>query len=99
PNGRLLIYCESDVVLYDGPMRYRRLPVFRIVPGEIYGTTEGYTDAFDLIGIQEALNALVSIAFTNQQANGVQKIWVPEGGNFSATMLAKGLAILRGPQG
>lgn len=99
PNGRLLIYCSDDCVLYDGPIPYKTLPLKRIVPGEIFGTTEGYSDAFDLMGIQEAVNVLISIAFTNQQANGVQKIWLPEGSNISSTMLSKGLAILRGPAG
>lgn len=99
PNGRLLIYCTDDCILYDGPIPYRRLPLQRIVPGEIFGTTEGYSDAFDIMGIQEAVDTLYSIIFSNQQANGVQKIWVPEGGNISSQMLSKGLAILRGPAG
>lgn len=102
PNGRLIIYCNQDVILYDGPCPPpydEHLPVFRIVPGEIFGTTEGYSDAFDLQGIQEAINHLVSISFTNLQANGIQKLWVPEGANISSTTLSKGLAIIRSAQG
>jgi hypothetical protein len=99
PNGRLVVYCATDCVLYDGPLPYKTLPLFRIVPGEIFGTTEGYTDAFDLMGLNEAYNTLFSTAFTNQQANGVQKIWMPEGGNLTAQQVSKGLALLRGPAG
>jgi hypothetical protein len=100
PNGRLLIYAGDDIVLYDGPTPYEdKLPLFRIVPGEIMGTTEGYSDAFDLIGIQEAVNTLVSIAFTNQQANGTQKIWAPDGCTLTVTQLSRGLSFLKSPQG
>lgn len=102
PQGRMLVYLSADVVLVDGPAPkpYRDwLPSHRIVPGEYFETTEGWSDAFDLQGIQEALNILVSIGFTNLQANGVQKLWVPEGANVSATTLSKGLAILRTPAG
>jgi len=56
PNGRYMIFCDSDTILYDGPIPYSRLPIFRIVPGEIFGTTEGYSDAFDLIPLQEAIS-------------------------------------------
>lgn len=100
PNGRLLIWCDDDCVLYDGPTPYAdKMPIFRIVPGEIFGTTEGYSDAFDLIGMQEAIDVLVSIAFSNQSANGTQKIWMPTGGEITHQQLAKGLALLRSPAG
>lgn len=98
PNGRLIMYCDQEVILFDGPCPppYDKcLPAFRIVPGEVFGTTEGYTDAFDLHGIQEAVNTLFSIGFTNIQANGIQKIWIPEGANVSSTTLSKGLAVIR----
>lgn len=102
PNGRLIVYCSQNIILYDGPCPPpydETLPDFRMVPGEIFGSTEGWTDAFDLQGIQEAVDILVSIGFTNLQANGVQKLWVPEGANLKAETLSKGLAILRGAPG
>lgn len=102
PSGRLTIYCSQDVILYDGPAPppYDKvLPVFRIIPGEVFGTTEGYSDAFDLLGIQEAINILLTIGITNLNAQGIQKIWIPEGANVSASLLSKGLAIIRTPQG
>lgn len=92
PNGRLVIFCNKDVVLYDGPIPYKRLPVFRIVPGEIYGTTEGYTDAYDLLALQEVFNVCVSTAFSNIQAFGVQNVLIPEGCNLSVDQLSQSLA-------
>jgi hypothetical protein len=98
PNGRMIIHCGSDCVLYDGPVpppMDETLPAFRIVPGEIFDSQEGYSDAFDLQGINEAINVLVSTGFTNLQANGIQKLWVHPNSNISSSTLAKGLAIIR----
>lgn len=97
PNGRYLIRGEDGLVLYDGPIPYRRLPVFRIVPGEVFGTVEGYSDAYDIIGPQQAVNTLYSTAFTNLQAFGTQAIAVYEGSNISKGQLGN-LAIIKVPQ-
>lgn len=94
PNGRYLLFCNGETVLYDGPIPYESLPVFRITPGEVFGTTEGYSDAFDLMGIQQALNVLASTIFSNESTFGVQSILVPEGANVSHTQLSKGMAAI-----
>jgi hypothetical protein len=98
PNGRLVIFLSDDIVLYDGPMPYDNLNLFRIVPGDIFGTTEGYSDAFDVIPINEAINVLLSTIFTNQQAHGIQKVWVREGSNLTAQQISKALAVLKSPE-
>jgi hypothetical protein len=90
-NGRFMLFCDDDIVLYDGPIQYERLPLFRIVPGEIFGTTEGYTDGFDLMGPQEVIDTLGSAAFSNQSAFGVQNVLIPENCNLQVTTLADGL--------
>lgn len=63
------------------------------------GTVEGYTDFFDLQGMQEAVDVLMSAAFTNQQAHAIQKIYIPTGGDVTVQMLSKALAAIRGPAG
>lgn len=99
-NGRYMLFLADDCVLYDGPIPYSRIPVFRIVPGEIAGTTEGYTDAFDLVALQETLNVLISSVFTNQQAFAVQNVLVPESSGLSTEMLSQNLRFLKyNPQG
>jgi hypothetical protein len=94
PNGRYMLFCTSGTVLYDGPIPYSKLPVFRITPGDVFGTTEGYTDAFDIMPIQEAINVLASTVFSNESALGVQNILVPNGSAITAEELAKGLRII-----
>lgn len=79
PNGRYCVYLDSDVILMDTVMPYRRLPVYRVSPSEILGTPFGYTPMFDLLPMQDALNSLYSTILTNQNAFGVQNILNPRG--------------------
>jgi len=95
PNGRYYKFYNSKLWAYDGGIQYSRLPVFPMSPGERFDTTEGYTDAFDIMGLQDAANVLHSIPFTNQQALGVQFIHLPDGCELSETMF-RGLAVLKG---
>jgi hypothetical protein len=96
PNGRYTLFCENGVVLYDGPIPYEQIPLFRISAGDVIGSTECYSDAFDLIGITEVYNTLYSTAFTNQQAFGVQSIWLPQGCEMSTEAINDNLVIFRG---
>lgn len=96
PEGRYLLYLDDDIVLSDSPMPYRQLPVYRISPGDILGTPYGYTNMFDLLPVQDAVNSLYSTALTNQNAFGVQNIWVPRGVDISVNQLAGGLNIIEG---
>lgn len=100
PNGRYILYINADIVLYDGPIPYTKLPVDRIVQAEIHGTISGYADAWDLMPLQEAYNVLISSAYTNQQAFGVQNILIPRTANLSVEQLSKHLAGIKyDPQG
>lgn len=84
PNGRMQKRLNNGVVLYDGPYPYgEKFNVFRIAPGEIFGSTEGYTDLYDLLQLQDVVNVLDSSIFTNQKAFGVQAIAVADGSNVS----------------
>lgn len=95
-SGRFTKFIGTKKSLYDGAMQYRRLPVFRIAPGEQFDTCEGYTDAFDQMALQEAVNVLISTAFSNLQAYAGQKLWLPEGCEISPSLIDDGMAILKG---
>lgn len=94
PDGRYIMFLSDDIVLYDGSMPYRVLPVFRISPSDILGTPYGYTTIFDLLPLQEAINSLYSTILSNQSAFGVQNILVPRGADISVSQLAGGLNII-----
>ena len=91
PEGRYILYLDNDVVLMDTPMPYRRLPIYRITPGDILGTPFGYTPMFDLLPMQDALNSLYSTILTNQNAFGVQNILNPRGNDVRLNQVEGGL--------
>jgi hypothetical protein len=99
PEGRYLLFLSTDIILIDMPMPYRRLPVYRISPSEIMGTAFGYTPMFDLLPLQDALNALYSTVLTNQHTFGVQNIYVPRGADIQLKALEGGLNIIEGNTG
>ncbi len=94
PDGRYLLFLSTDVVLLDTKMPYRQLPVFRISPSDIMGTPYGYTDMFDILPLQEGLNALYSTVMTNQNAFGVQNLWVPPGSNIQVSSLPGAMNVI-----
>lgn len=94
PNGRYLLFVESNIVLMDSPMPYRKLPVYRIAAGDILGTPYGYTDTFDLLPIQEALNSLYSTVLTNQNAFGVQNVLLPRGTDIAPSSIAGAMNLI-----
>lgn len=96
PEGRYLLFVDSDAVLLDAPMPYRVIPVFRIAPSTIMGTPYGYTPMFDIFPIQEGINALYSTIMTNQNAFGVQNLWVPRDADVSFASLQAGMNIIEG---
>ena len=96
PEGRYLMYLDDDTILEDAPIPYRELPIYRISPSDILGTPYGYTTMFDLLPIQDGINILYSTALTNQNAFGVQNIYVPRGADISLNQLGGGLNVIEG---
>lgn len=96
PDGRYMLFVAEDIVLQDVPLPYRVLPVFRISPGDLLGTPYGYTPLFDILPIQDAMNSLYSTILTNQNAFGVQNIYVPRGADINVNQLQGGLNVIEG---
>lgn len=94
PEGRYMLYLDSDIILMDTNMPYRELPIYRIAPSDILGTPFGYTSMFDLLPIQDAVNSLYSTVLTNQNAHGVPNILNPMGNNVSPQQLEGGMGFI-----
>lgn len=94
PDGRYMLFLDSEVVLLDTKMPYRLIPIFRIAPSDILGTPYGYTPMFDIFPIQEAINASYSAIMTNQNAFAVQNVFVPRGSDIVVSSLSGGLNII-----
>jgi hypothetical protein len=96
PEGRYLLFLDEGLPLMDTPLPYRDIPIYRISPSTIMGTPYGYTDLFDVLPIQEAINVLYSTIFTNQYTFGVQSIYVPRGADINIKSIEGGLNIIEG---
>lgn len=91
PYGRYVMYLSKDIILIDDALPYQKLPIFRISYRDILGTPFGYTNMFDLLPLQEEVNALYSTAVTNNHTFGVQNIVSQRDSGLTMTELAGGL--------
>lgn len=87
----------GDTIIADSPLLYRRIPVFRLAASNIDNTILGYTLAFDLVGIQQASDALVTAALTNNLTFSLQNIWSPDA-NIKMSDLGDGLSLITSTQ-
>lgn len=94
PQGRIVRFLSKDVILVDSPLPFDDFPVYRIAPANQEETTFGYSIAFDLLAIQEAIDKLISIIITNQLTFGVQNIVAPIGTKLSPQQLLDGLNLI-----
>ncbi len=94
PDGRYLLFLDYALTLMDAPMPYDTLPIYRISPSDILGTPFGYTPMFDILPIQDAVNALFSTILSNQSAFGVQNIMMPRGTDIVPSSLLGGLNLI-----
>lgn len=94
PEGRLVVVASDDCILFDGPLPYKKPYVFCITPGWQYETGFGHSNMFDLLPLQDALDANFSAIVTNQSANAVQNFQVPKGSGLNVTKVMDGMNVL-----
>lgn len=95
-EGRYMLYLSDDVVLMDGPLPYRDIPIYRLSPSNIMGTPYGYTDMFDVYPIQEMMNSIYSGIASNQNNFLVQSLFVKRGSDIVTESLSGGMNIIEG---
>lgn len=96
PNGRYLLFSDEKSIFIDMALPYPEIPIYRISASDILGTPFGYSPMFDILPLQEGINMLYSTILTNQNAFGVQNIYVPRGADITVNALAGGLNIIEG---
>jgi hypothetical protein len=94
PQGRLVELVDSDIILVDNPLPYKRTHIYRLAPAEQEGSIHGYTVAYDLLPVQEAQDGMYSTILTNNSTFGVQNIAVPMGHNLNLIEVVEGLNLL-----
>lgn len=101
PMGRLLIMADPDCIFEDGPLDkgegqkgYDHIPVYDNIVEVMQGSPYGYSVAFDLIPLQQALNELVSAVTTNNINFATQCVIAMKGGNLHYQDLASGMSYI-----
>lgn len=87
PQGRYTIFINGDIKLFDGPLPFREVPVYRVSPRNILGTPFGWAAAFDVLALQELLDKLYTIVSSNVLGSGVQNFWSPPNNNIQVSQL------------
>lgn len=87
PQGRYTIFINRDILLFDGPLPFREVPVYRVTPKNIIGTPFGWTVAFDILALQELVDKLYTVVSTNVLGSGVQNFWCPPNSGISVSQI------------
>lgn len=93
PQGRM-IQMVGKIILYDGPIPYRKLPGNRICPSEMILSSLGYSDTNSLLSLQDVMDGLISGAVTNMTACAGNTIWTKPNPNFDFEELAQGMRLV-----
>lgn len=94
PQGRQTLLLDSDTVLFDGPMAYKKRPLYRCSYAELRNNPFGWTVGFSLLPLAEANNRLTSTLLTNVATFGVTRILNPRGSSISLQALSENLAVI-----
>lgn len=83
PKGRMVIYGDSNCVIYDGINAYGDIPIEPMIPEPVQGTGLGYPKFTNILASNEMLDTTLSSIATNQAQFGVQGILKPRGANIN----------------
>jgi hypothetical protein len=87
PDGRYTIFINGDICLFDGPLPFREVPVYRVSPRDIIGTPFGWSLAFDILGLQSLVDKLYTCVSSNVLGSAVQNLWSPPNNGVNVTEL------------
>lgn len=94
PKGRMVKFIDDTVILSDGELPYRQIPLFRMATRELWGSPYAYSRAFDLLPLQETIDRLCSAIITNQLTFATQNIAIAKGSSISWENLYGGLNVI-----
>lgn len=96
PGGRLIKMTENGDVFLDSALPFEDLNVRRLSAGDMIDTPFAYGPLFDLLGIQEVIDALYSAIASNQMTFATQLIWALKSADFDYRQLSHGISLLEG---
>ena len=95
-DGRTFQVINPKLWLFDGPLPYRQIPGRRVCPTEMIMSAAGYSNANDLLGLQDCVDALISGAVTNLTNGMLNNIFVESGAGFDYEQLGNGNNLVQG---
>lgn len=98
PGGRQALFTGDELILFDGPLPYREVPVFRISADDWDGSIWGYSMSFDLLGLQKTHQLMLSTIVTNLKNTGVSSIIMRPDSNMDITV-RNGMRVIEAAQG
>lgn len=102
PQGKYAFFLNDKILLGSGPFPYEDSIIVRVMGGRMLNTPYGTSPLHSALGIQDAVNELVSALATNNLNLAHQNIAVPEDAGMSRTEIAEGMSAItvkRGPNG
>lgn len=88
PLGRMIFYSDPQTIYYNGPNRYKTIPIEQFMPEPIFGLGFGYPKFSDFLPAQEMLDHSFSAISSNQSAHAVQNILNPRTSAISVEEIA-----------
>jgi len=96
PEGVYAIFIE-DEILEQGPLPLTKsdeLPVFRIMPGKLQNYGLGYTQAFDIVGLQEIGDQLYQAVISNNLNFSRQNLLIHKDADLNVNEIGEGMTAL-----
>jgi hypothetical protein len=93
PEGKYAYFVDGQI-LTQGPLPYSEMPVYRITPAEFDGYCLGYTQGFDILGLQHAGDQLFEAVLSNNITFARQCIQGPKGADINVNNIADGMVYL-----
>lgn len=93
-DGRYTEMLSDGTVMIDGPLPYDHIPVFRVTPSDVAGSSLGYATMYDLLPLQQDLDIVMSSIVTTNEAFGIPNILCPIGSNIEYTQMNGGLKFI-----
>jgi len=90
PEGRQMTMLPDGTVLSDSILLYKHIPLHRIVPNDQIGTPMGQSVSFDLMPLQEMLDAHYTTILSINENYSIPKVLLPIGSQILADTISAG---------
>lgn len=91
PSGKMVVFVSDKACLFNGGLPYGdSLPLHRVSPARVAGSTLGHSPMINLIAVQKAISAAWSAPVTNLSLYGAGSLLIPKGAGLDVTDLGGG---------